>query len=85
MNKWGVRLVGYYFFARAIITTYELILSPFKAGGFFGFQATGTFHALPFGSGKLIDFLALGEVIALLLIGYFILRLNSNVRVTALI
>jgi hypothetical protein len=86
MNKWGVRLIGYYFFVRAILTAYGLILSPFEAGGFFGFQATDASYTLPFiGSGKQIDFLALGEVITLMLIGYFILRLNLTARGTALI
>ena len=86
MNKWGVRLIGYYFFARAILTAYGLILSPYNAGGFFGFQSINASYSLPFfGSGTQIDFLALGEVIALLFIGYYILRLNSTARGTALL
>ena len=86
MNKWGVRLVGFYFFVRAILTAYGLILSPFNAGGFFGFRLGNASYSLPFfGSGDAIDILALQEVVALLLVGYFLLRFNSTARLAALI
>ena len=87
MNKWGVRLVGGYFFVRAILTAYGLILSPFNTGGFFGLSITDVSYTLPFfGSGEsLIDTMALAEVIAFLLIGYFLLRYNSIARLAALI
>jgi len=87
MSKWGVRLVGGYFFVRAILTAYGLILSPFDAGGFFGFRFTDVSYSLPFfGSGEsLIDIMALAEVVAFLLIGYFLLHYNSIARLAALI
>jgi len=86
MGKQGVRFVGFYFFVRAILTAYELILNPYNAGGFFGIQSVGASYSLPFfGSGTQIDFLALGEVSALLFIGYYLLRFNPTVRNAALL
>ena len=85
MNKWGIRLVGYYFFVRAILTAYRLILSPSYAGGFFGIH-TNISYSLPFlGNGDAINLMAMGEVIALSLIGYFLLRFNSSARLAALL
>ena len=88
MNKWGVRLVGWYFIIRAILTAVGLILSPTHAGGFFGIYMDNSISFnLPIGNCTFpqIDFMALWETFFLFLVGYYILRFQSRARLTALI
>jgi hypothetical protein len=88
MNKWGVRLAGWYFIIWALLTAIGFMLSPTHAGGFFGvYMYNSGSYTLPIiGSGAIpqLDLMALGKSIFLVLAGYFILRLQSPARVAAL-
>lgn len=89
MNKWSVRLAGWYFIIWALLTAIGFILSPTHAGGFFGiYMNNSVSYSLPIiGSGAIpqIDLMALGKSIFLLLVGYFILQFQSSARFAALI
>jgi hypothetical protein len=78
MNKWGVRLIGIYFFVWAISQFVKYVTITRNEHGFWGFDL-GLAH-----NGKLIDVIGLMGVVILIFAGFQLLRFQASGRYSAL-
>ncbi len=87
MNKWGVRLVGWYFLIWAISDVLGLMIDSGQTRGFLGISADLSYdYNLPFykGTGQ-IEIMRWAGVCVLVYVGYNLLRFKQSGRMAALI